>query len=70
MPKGYTGKILEVDLSSERISETALDEGILKQYIGGRGLAAKILWDRLGRRWRSIDPLGPMNQRAPMCCYC
>jgi aldehyde:ferredoxin oxidoreductase len=58
---GYTGKILEVDLSDDKIMETMLDEKLLREYIGGRGLAAKILWDRLGRKWRTVDPLGPEN---------
>jgi aldehyde:ferredoxin oxidoreductase len=58
---GYTGKIAEVDLTSGKISTIKLSEQILRQYIGGRGLAVKILWDRLGDRWRSIDPLGPEN---------
>ncbi|MCJ7759813.1 aldehyde ferredoxin oxidoreductase, partial [Candidatus Bathyarchaeota archaeon] len=61
MPNGYAGKLLEVDLSLEKISETKIDEKILKQYVGGRGLATKILWDRLGKRWNTIDPLGPKN---------
>jgi len=61
MVYGYAGKILEVNLSKDRISETPLDEKVLRQYVGGRGLAAKILWDRLGKRWRSINPLGPKN---------
>ena len=59
--RGYTGKILEVNLSTERITEITLEEEILRKYIGGRGLAAKILWDRLGSRWEEIDPLGPEN---------
>jgi aldehyde:ferredoxin oxidoreductase len=33
----------------------------LREYIGGRGLAAKILWDRLGSNWENVDPLGPEN---------
>jgi len=61
MPKGYAGKILEIDLSSENIKEIKIDKDILRQYIGGRGLATKILWDRLGNRWEEIDPLGPEN---------
>jgi len=61
MPRGYAGKFLEVDLSSEKVSETSFEEEVLKQYVGGRGLATKILWDRLGERWESIDPLGPEN---------
>ncbi|MEM2455154.1 MAG: aldehyde ferredoxin oxidoreductase N-terminal domain-containing protein, partial [Candidatus Bathyarchaeia archaeon] len=59
--RGYSGKLLEVDLSTGNIKETKIDEDILRQYIGGRGLAAKILWDRLGSRWEEIDPLGPEN---------
>jgi len=59
--RGYAGKFLEVDLSTEKIKELKFDESILRQYIGGRGLATKILWDRLGDRWETIDPLGPEN---------
>ncbi|MDQ1279495.1 MAG: aldehyde:ferredoxin oxidoreductase [Thermoproteota archaeon] len=61
MANGYAGKLLEVNLSRDKISETVISERILKQYVGGRGLAAKILWDRLGKRWSTIDPLGPRN---------
>jgi len=61
MPRGYAGKFLEVDLSSGNIKDTTLSDEILRNYVGGRGLAAKILWDRLGRRWETIDPLGPEN---------
>lgn len=61
MPRGYAGKFLEVNLSSGKINDTIFNEDTLKQYIGGRGLATKILWDRLGKRWESVDPLGPEN---------
>jgi len=59
--RGYAGKFLEVDLSAEKMKDITFDENILRQYIGGRGLATKILWDRLGDRWETIDPLGPEN---------
>jgi aldehyde:ferredoxin oxidoreductase len=59
--RGYAGKFLEVDLSSENIKEIKIGEDVLRQYIGGRGLAAKILWDRLGKQWEDVDPLGPEN---------
>ncbi|MEM2888629.1 MAG: aldehyde ferredoxin oxidoreductase C-terminal domain-containing protein [Candidatus Bathyarchaeia archaeon] len=59
--KGYAGKFLEVDLSSKNIKETRFNEDILSQYIGGRGLATKILWDKLGKNWEQTDPLGPEN---------
>jgi aldehyde:ferredoxin oxidoreductase len=59
--RGYAGKFLDIDLSKEKIKEIKFDESVLRSYIGGRGLAAKILWDRLGEQWESIDPLGPEN---------
>ncbi|MEM2105218.1 MAG: aldehyde ferredoxin oxidoreductase C-terminal domain-containing protein [Candidatus Bathyarchaeia archaeon] len=58
---GYAGKFLEVNLSTGKIKETRFSEEILRDYVGGRGLAAKILWDRLGGKWETVDPLGPEN---------
>jgi len=58
---GYNGKIAEVNLTTGKITDTTPTEKLLQDYLGGRGLAAKILWDRLGTRWRSIDPLGANN---------
>lgn len=59
--RGYAGKFLEVDLSTGNTKNVTFNENTLSQYIGGRGLATKILWDRLGARWETIDPLGPEN---------
>ena len=59
--RGYAGKILEVNLSDENIKDVRLSDEVLRNYFGGRGLAAKILWDRLGERWEEIDPFGPEN---------
>jgi len=58
---GYAGKFLDIDLSTQSIKETGFSDEVLKDYVGGRGLAAKILWDRLGSRWETVDPLGPEN---------
>ena len=58
---GYAGKFLEVNLSTESIKETTFDDDIMKDYVGGRGLATKILWDRLGSKWETIDPLEQEN---------
>ncbi len=58
---GYAGKFLEVDLSTEQVREVKYSDDVLREYVGGRGLAAKILWDRLGRTWETVDPLGPEN---------
>jgi aldehyde:ferredoxin oxidoreductase len=61
MIMGYAGKYLEADLSTSKIKETRFDEEILKDYVGGRGLATKILWDRLSEKWETVNPLGPEN---------
>jgi aldehyde:ferredoxin oxidoreductase len=59
--RGYAGKYLEIDLSSEKTNEVTFSDEVLRSYFGGRGLAAKILWDRLGKNWETVDPFGPEN---------
>ncbi len=61
MIRGYAGKFLDVDLAYGAIKETRFKDEVLRDYVGGRGLATKILWDRLGSRWEKVDPLGPEN---------
>ncbi len=56
--KGYWGKILHVDLTTATISPELLDDSFYLQYLGGIGIGAKVLWDRLKP---GIDPLGPEN---------
>ncbi|NJD98850.1 aldehyde ferredoxin oxidoreductase [Thermococcus sp. LS1] len=57
---GYTGKLLDVDLSRESVKVVELDEDMRKFY-GGRGLGVYILWKELGKDWENIDPLGEEN---------
>ncbi|MFX1280517.1 MAG: aldehyde ferredoxin oxidoreductase family protein [Promethearchaeota archaeon] len=61
MVNGYAGKFLEINLTNNKVEEIAFSDEILQNYIGGRGLGVKILWDRLGDKWETIDPLGPEN---------
>jgi aldehyde:ferredoxin oxidoreductase len=61
VPGGYAGKYLDVDLTTKTVKDTTFDDKILEEYFGGRGLAAKILWDRIGDKWPKVDPLGPEN---------
>jgi aldehyde:ferredoxin oxidoreductase len=56
---GYAGKILRVDLTAEKTSVEELSAYDAKKYLGGRGLAAKILFKELKK---DIDPLGPENK--------
>jgi aldehyde:ferredoxin oxidoreductase len=55
---GYMGKVLWVDLSRKELKDEALDEDVGRQYLGGYGLGAKILFDRMPP---GVDPLGPAN---------
>ncbi|HSR13546.1 MAG TPA: aldehyde ferredoxin oxidoreductase N-terminal domain-containing protein, partial [Thermodesulfobacteriota bacterium] len=57
--KGYMGKILRVDLTSGKVETEALDESAARKFIGGSGLATKILVDETGA---GTDPLGPENR--------
>lgn len=61
MIHGYAGKFLDIDLSTQTIKETRFDDEMLRDYVGGRGLATRILWDRLGHNWETVDPLEPEN---------
>ena len=58
MARGYMGKILNVDLTTGHIAEEVLDEQLCQDYIGGYGIGAKLLYDRIPS---GADPLGPDN---------
>ncbi len=55
MTTGYMGKILWVNLSDEIFNEEQLPNEIYRQYLGGYGLGAKIIYDNLPK---NVDPLG------------
>ncbi len=55
---GYTGKILDVDLTSGILAETELDRRFAQDYMGGKGFGARILYDQLPPH---CDPLSPEN---------
>jgi len=56
---GWNGRILRVDLSSGKVVLQGYDLSFATKYLGGRGFAAKILWDELEP---GIDALGPKNK--------
>lgn len=56
---GWLGKILRVDLSYGSIVEEPLPEELRYNFIGGRGINSKILYDETGPK---TDPLGPENR--------
>lgn len=56
--KGYMGKILHVDLTTGDIQEEVLPDDLYEKYLGGMGIGAYILYDRIPA---GADPLGPDN---------
>jgi aldehyde:ferredoxin oxidoreductase len=56
MGNGFMGKMLWVDLSSQKLKEEALDEKVFRDFLGGYGLGARVLFDR---QKPGADPLGP-----------
>lgn len=58
MMKGYTGRILRVDLTTGKIEVESLDDDLARKYLGGSGLCAKILWDETTA---DTDPFSPEN---------
>ena len=55
---GWKGKVLEIDLSSGRIAAEPLDESLRTNYLGGRGLNARRLYDLLAP---GLDPFSEEN---------
>ena len=58
MGDGYQGKILRVDLTNEKITTEPLNKEWAKQFIGGKGLGARYLFEELKP---GTDPLSPDN---------
>ncbi len=56
MAHGFMGKILWVDLAKKKITEEPLDEKTGRDFLGGYGLGARILFSR---QKAGVDPLGP-----------
>jgi len=55
MPNAFFGKVLWIDLSNETFKEEILPEIIYKQYLGGYGLAAKLIYENMPAK---TDALG------------
>ncbi|MBC8477563.1 MAG: aldehyde ferredoxin oxidoreductase family protein [Dehalococcoidia bacterium] len=53
---GYHGRFLDVDLSNGSVGTLALEEDLLKKFIGGASLAAHLIYDRVKP---GMDPLAP-----------
>lgn len=59
VPIGATaGRILWVDLSTGSVEVRTLNQRWVRTYLGGRGLAAKLLWELVPK---GLDPTSPSN---------
>ncbi len=56
---GYQDVLLDIDLSSGQINKKEIDQKDLRDFIGGRGLGMKLLWDALPEP--GVDPLSQEN---------
>lgn len=54
----YTGRLLDVDLTAGAWAISEIDDAVLERFVGGKTLAARLLWDALRP---GVDPLSPEN---------
>ena len=57
---GYTGQIADIDLTKSKVTITPLDKDFARNYLGGTGFAARILWDRVTPNTQPLDPDNPL----------
>lgn len=57
--EAWTGKLLRVDLTAREFAVEEVDPAMAKDFIGGRGLGSKILFDEVDP---DVDPLSPENK--------
>ncbi len=66
--KGFTGKLLKIDLSSRKIEDEPLDEEIASSFLGGAGYCVRYLYEKIAK---TTDPLSSENvlmfMTGPLC---
>jgi aldehyde:ferredoxin oxidoreductase len=60
MPFGHHGNYLRIDVSSGRAERVPLSDTVLRQYLGGSGLGARLLLDEGGATADSLSPEAPI----------
>lgn len=55
---GLAGTTLRINLTTGEIKSSPTDQQLMREWFGGRGVVAKILYDEVPR---DADPLGPEN---------
>jgi aldehyde:ferredoxin oxidoreductase len=60
MPPGYHGCYLRIDVSTGHTERVPLSETLLRRYIGGSGLGARLLLDEGGANVDALSPEAPL----------
>lgn len=65
---GYAGKVLRVDLTTRQLRDEELPDRVLRQFVGGTGIGAWVLYNEVPAGVESYDPdnrlifaTGPLN---------
>jgi aldehyde:ferredoxin oxidoreductase len=67
MPFGYHGSYLRIDATTGTASRVPLAEDVLRQYLGGSGLGARLLLDEApGLRSGQGGEYDPLSPEAPL----
>ncbi len=61
LDKGYTDKILYVNIGTPEIKEKDVPSTMKEKFIGGRGYGLKLLWDATKPDTRWDDPINEIN---------
>ncbi len=56
---GWNGRFLRINLSENKITIDKYEKELAESFLGGRGFAAKILWDEVKA---DVEPLSPYNK--------
>ncbi len=71
---GYAGKILRINLTTQKATEEALPEPVVKDYLGGAGFAVKYLYDEvpaatpaLSEANKLLFAVGPLTATGAPC---
>ncbi len=59
---GYTGRWAFVDLTGRKVRIVAADPAICRDYVGGRGIQARLIFEHLRPIGPLRDPLSPANR--------
>jgi len=59
---GYRGRWARLDLTNRTIKVEEADPALYRDYVGGRGVQARLLYEHLQKTGPLEDPLGPTNR--------